>query len=144
MGRRIGCVVLAMACLASRAFGAAPAPLAIHEWGTFTSLQDEQGKAVGGINTDDEPVPKFVHRLTSWLRLSATDIPNQFYQGTPACHPDVTMRLETPVLYFHVPAGQGAPRRQRAGRVSGWLAHRVLSGCAGNQLEGYQPGSATF
>src|ERR1700732_1534358 len=37
--------------------------LVIHEWGTFTSLQDEDGKAVGGINTDDEPVPAFVHQL---------------------------------------------------------------------------------
>ena len=33
----------------------------IHEWGTFTSLQDEFGRAIGGINTDDEPVPDFVH-----------------------------------------------------------------------------------
>ncbi len=28
----------------------------VHEWGTFTSLQDEQGEAIGGINTDDEAV----------------------------------------------------------------------------------------
>jgi hypothetical protein len=32
------------------------APLVVHEWVTFTSLQDEQGNAIGGINTDDEPV----------------------------------------------------------------------------------------
>src|SRR6266700_8436110 len=33
---------------------AAPPPLVIHEWGTFTNLQDESGKSVGGINSDDE------------------------------------------------------------------------------------------
>jgi hypothetical protein len=32
----------------------------VHEWGTFTCLQDENGQAVGGINVDDEPVPQFV------------------------------------------------------------------------------------
>jgi len=35
--------------------------LVVHEWGTFTSLQDENGKALGGINVDDEPVPDFVY-----------------------------------------------------------------------------------
>src|SRR6266478_1859595 len=75
--------------------------LAVHEWGTFTSLLDEEGTAIGGINTDDEPVPKFVHRISQELLLRRTEAPPQFFQGAPSCHPDVTMRLETPVLYFH-------------------------------------------
>src|SRR5712692_10394051 len=78
----------------------------IHEWGTFTSLQDEAGEAIGGINTDDEPVPPFVHRLADFLLLSPTEVPPIFFQGAPRCHPDVTMRLETPVLYFHPPQAQ--------------------------------------
>lgn len=80
---------------------AVSAPLVVHEWGTFTSLQDEQGNAIGGINGDDEPVPEFVHRIASLLILSPTATIPIFYQGAPACHPDVTMRLETPVVYFH-------------------------------------------
>lgn len=79
---------------------------AIHEWGTFTSLQNETGEAIGGINTDDEPVPAFVHRLAYFLLLQPTEIPSTFCQGAPHCHPDVTMRLETPVIYFHPPPGQ--------------------------------------
>lgn len=75
----------------------------VHEWGTFTSLQDESGNAIGGINTDDEPVPPFVHRLDSFVLLSPTEVPGIFFQGAPSCHPDVTMRLETPVIYFHPP-----------------------------------------
>jgi len=35
----------------------------IHEWGTFTSLQNESGDTLSGVNTDDEPVPDFVHRI---------------------------------------------------------------------------------
>src|SRR4051812_4817647 len=75
----------------------------IHEWGTFTSLQNERGEAIGGINTDDEPVPQFVHRLANFILLRPTEIPAFFCQGAPRCHPDVTMRLETPVIYFHPP-----------------------------------------
>jgi hypothetical protein len=50
----------------------AGAKWAVHEWGTFTSLQDESGNAVGGINTDDEPAPKFVHRRVDLLLLTPT------------------------------------------------------------------------
>jgi len=101
-----------------------PAPLIVHEWGTFTSLQNEAGQAIGGINTDDEPVPRFVHRLAGFLLLSPTEVPTIFFQGAPHCHPDVTMRLETPVLYFHP-----APAQPIAHGVSvtatfrcGWLS----------------------
>ena len=76
---------------------------AVHEWGTFTSLQDESGNALGGINTDDEPVPDFVHRLSSRAVLSPSETPQFFVKGTPVCHPDVTLRMETPVIYFHPP-----------------------------------------
>jgi hypothetical protein len=84
-------------------------PLIVHEWGTFTSLQDEKGEPIGGINTDDEPVPGFVRRLTTGFLLSPSEAPPVFFQGAPRCHPDVTMRLETPVLYFY-PAPGWTPR----------------------------------
>ncbi len=84
---------------------AAPKLLVIHEWGTFTSLQDESGNAIGGINTDDEPVPDFVHRLSPHLLIDANNLPEPEYQGAPPSHPDVTMRLETPVMYFYPPKG---------------------------------------
>jgi hypothetical protein len=83
--------------------------LVVHEWGTFTSLQDETGQAIGGINTDDEPVPRFVHDLASMLLVLPRELPGTFFQGAPQCHPDVTMRLETPVLYFHPPKSQTKP-----------------------------------
>jgi len=79
--------------------------LVVHEWGTFTCLQDEDGRAIGGINTDDEPVPRFVHNLAATLLIPPPDTP----KGVGRCHPDVTMRLETPVLYFHLPEFQTEP-----------------------------------
>jgi hypothetical protein len=77
-----------------------PAQLVVHEWGTFTSLQDETGRAIGGINTDDEPVPDFVHRAANFVQSR-----DNTGKGVPANDSEVTMRLETPVMYFHLPPG---------------------------------------
>jgi len=86
------------AFFATPAFLHAADPLIIHEWGTFTSLQDEAGRTLGGINVDDEPLPPFVHQLSS----SLTFVQHAGDKGAGAPNrPDVTMRLETPVLYFH-------------------------------------------
>lgn len=79
----------------------------IHEWGTFTSLQDESGAAISGINTDDEALPAFVHRLSDRLILPPGETPPIIGKGLVVRsfpNPDVTMRMETPVLYFHPPA----------------------------------------
>jgi hypothetical protein len=90
-----------LACCAAPA-GAA-APLVVHEWGTFTSFQDADGRTIAGINVDDEPVPGFVHRLSSLPVFTTTSRPATWSQGAPSCHHDVTLRLETPVLYFYPP-----------------------------------------
>jgi hypothetical protein len=74
-------------------------PLVVHEWGTFTSLQDETGRAIGYLNSNDEPLPMFVHRLRSGLIIRDGGL--DFSKSVPTGHPDVTMRLETPVIYFH-------------------------------------------
>ncbi len=103
------------------AAGAAP-PLVAHEWGTFTSLQDEAGQAIGGINTDDEPAPKFVRRLADGFFLTASEAPPVFFQGAPKCHPDVTLRLETPVLYFYpAPGWKHEPIDVQVAFRGGWL-----------------------
>jgi len=98
-------LVLFSVCLFGwRAF-AASEKLIIHEWGTFTSLQDEAGRTLDGINTEDEPLPRFTHDIDHLLVLKKNNLPARFYQGAPASLPHVTMRLETPVLYFYPPAG---------------------------------------
>ena len=104
--------------------------LVVHEWGTFTSLQDERGIALGGINSDDEPVPDFVHGVGKEFllgpglerRILLDDVP-LLRKGVPLCHPDVRMRLETPVLYFHPPARWNEPFQidVEVGFRGGWL-----------------------
>lgn len=114
--------ITAGALLIFSAAARANEPWQIHEWGTFTSLQDESGRALGGINTDDEPVPTFVHGVP--LAIQPHDaIPQVGGKGFPYCHPDVTMRLETPVIYFHPPVG-GADGQRANVKVKfrgGWL-----------------------
>src|SRR5271156_5614381 len=55
-------VIVAVLFSAAHAVRAAN-PVIVHEWGTFTSLQDEKGNAIGGINVDDEAVPYFVFQI---------------------------------------------------------------------------------
>jgi hypothetical protein len=95
--------------MAAAIIGTQGQPLVVHEWGTFTSLQDEAGRTLGGINTDDEPVPSFCHDLDGLLIVQPGELPPVTYKGVASCHPDVTMRLETPVLYFHPPSGTSSP-----------------------------------
>src|SRR5690349_16153967 len=83
--------------------GAGEPSLVVHEWGTFTSLQDESGEAIPGVNSDDEPLPLFTHNLALMLIIGTP------VQGAPKCHPDVTLRLETPVIYFHRRAAVPSP-----------------------------------
>ncbi len=80
--------------------------LIIHEWGTFTSFQDEDGITILGVNVDDEPLPDFVHRL------GVVKIDNGAKHSLKSFIPlngGVTMRLETPVIYFHPPKGMETP-----------------------------------
>ncbi|MBW3538861.1 MAG: hypothetical protein KY476_01185 [Planctomycetes bacterium] len=100
--------------------------LTVHEWGTFTCLQNEAGRAVRGINTDDEPVPQFVHRLSRDLILQPGELApahNIFYKSVPRLHRDIAMRLETPVIYFYPPTSQSAPQTVdvRVAFRGGWL-----------------------
>jgi len=98
---RILLVALAVCLLSTFAFAGTDS-LVVHEWGTFTSLQDETGRAIGGINEDVEPLPPFVHDLGK----SGKSI---FSKGLVGTDPGVTMRLETPVVYFH--PHEGAPKQ---------------------------------
>jgi hypothetical protein len=85
-----------------------PDRLVIHEWGTFTCLLDETGQAIPGVNTDDEPVPAFVHRISDLIQKPSVLAP-VYYKGVPRLHRQVRMRLETPVIYFHPPANLRQP-----------------------------------
>ena len=85
--------------------------ITVHEWGTFTALQNARGDALPGINIDDEPVPKFVHNLSRYVLAKQYATPRVMMKGVPRRHPFVTLRLETPVIYFYPPKGMALPVR---------------------------------
>ncbi len=88
-------------------------PMIVHEWGTFTALQNERGEQLMGINVDTEPVPPFVHHLGRFLLNNAV-LSSQHWihrqKAVPRNHPQVSLRLETPVIYFYPPAGGKLPQ----------------------------------
>ena len=84
----------------------------IHEWGTFTALQNDTGEAVGGINVDDELLPSFVRNLNAGLIHRSFSLEDwNFKKGLPDRYPFVTLRLETPVVYFHPPQSLKEPQK---------------------------------
>jgi hypothetical protein len=95
--------------------------LVVHEWGTFTVLQDERGKPIGGINTDDEPLPEFVHNLNWAVNGPSSPLPPVYFKGVPRNHPDVYTRLETPVIYFYPPGGREMTVDVDVKFPAGWL-----------------------
>jgi hypothetical protein len=119
-------------CFAVSAFALCAQPLVVHEWGTFTSLQDEAGRTLGGINTDDEAVPPFCHDLDKFLVVRTEELPPILFKGAPRCMPEITMRLETPVIYFHRPAGATKP-----------LTASIRVAFRGGWLTQYYPGAET-
>src|SRR4051812_32569772 len=78
-----------------------PGPLVVHEWGTITTRHAANGVAEGGLNRLDsyEPLPDFVHRFEIADRRGYHRVPLSKTSDGEA-RPDVTMRLETPVLNF--------------------------------------------
>jgi hypothetical protein len=106
-------VLLSAAFFVSTSFGGPGGErLIVHEWGTFTTLQSDDGHELFGINIDDEPVPDFVHNLEPYI-LNTPVLSHDYWQsrqkGAPRFHPQVSMRLETPVIYFYPPAGAKLP-----------------------------------
>jgi hypothetical protein len=120
MIRSVSAVLLAAAGAA--AFAVRPAPprtsahtpaagqVVVHEWGTVTTRHAANGVAEGGLNRVDsfEPLPDFVHRFETADRHGYHVLP-LWKTSDGEGRPDVRMRLETPVLYFHIAPGDSIP-----------------------------------
>ena len=126
--------------------------LVVHEWGTFTELHDDHGISVGGINTDDEPVPAFVHRISDRVVQSTNEPsrPSEPRRGKSVLwNSNVTTRLETPVIYFYPPEGLTEPMsvdvdvQLRGGWLSEYYPNATVSapGLRQNALSKHAVGS---
>ena len=83
----------------------------VHEWGTFTSLQDHTGACITGMHHDDAPLPPFVYfegyvpgrrggdpltpKDSAPNKATGADLTPAFPLSEP------TQRMETPVIYVH-------------------------------------------
>lgn len=119
MSRRLTPFAVLLALLT---LGAAPAsrsptatsPLVVHEWGTFTSIAGQDGRAAQWLPLDGPPdLPCFVDRLRFNIK--------SLLKGT--------VRMETPVLYFYTPsdATVNVTVRFRQGLVTEWFPRAAVT-----------------
>jgi hypothetical protein len=70
----------------------AASDLVVHEWGTFTSVVGSDGKMLVGLELEEERVPNFVHSIAGFAPWN---------KGWSRPVAGVTVKMETPVLYFY-------------------------------------------
>jgi hypothetical protein len=102
-------IVVGLATKTVAAQQPATRPLIVHEWGTITTRHAADGTPEGRLNriAPSEVLPPFVHQYeppATQTSQATTRAPLVKSPGTPG-RPDVTMRLETPVMYFYPPSG---------------------------------------
>ena len=93
--------------------------LVVHEWGTFTTLSTSWGEPLEGLYVDATRLPGFVHGLP-------------FFNYGDAGWPDpsrlrgVTVKMETPVLYFYSEAEMDVSAEVgfQGGTISQWFPQR--------------------
>ncbi len=73
------------------AFGA-PVAFTVHEWGTFTTVHAPDGTVLPGLEREEERLPAFVRSHTGFAPAD---------KGWSRPVSNVTVKMETPVLYFY-------------------------------------------
>ena len=99
-GVAMAAVVAAQATLGRAGEGDPPkAPrFVVHEWGTFTSVQGQDGVALDGLSREEEALPDFVYDRT---KIRDCPLRAQGWKGLEVPAEHVTQKMETPVIYFH-------------------------------------------
>jgi hypothetical protein len=112
--------VLAAALLLGAVFAATSpaAPFTVHEWGTFTSVSGSDGVMLPGLEAEEERLPPFVRTI---------DGLSPFYKGISRPVRNVTVKMETPVLYFYSPVARSARVEVDfvVGSISQWYPERA-------------------
>lgn len=98
---------------------AADAPdFTLHEWGTFTSVSDSDGVLLPGLAMEEESLPTFVH--------SHEGMGPYFAKGWLRPLTKVTIKMETPVIYFYTsqPFDAHVQVGFNGGSISQWFPAR--------------------
>lgn len=116
----------------------------LHEWGTFTTVSGSDGTLLAGLEREEERLPAFVHAHLGLENGQAPDPAelSRIYQkhGTLGFNPPnskglgrrplagVTVKMETPVIYFHskekVPIHAKVKVGFNGGTISQWYPQR--------------------
>ena len=95
-------IIFGLACASSSVQASS---LVVHEWGTFTSLQDSQGKRQEGLYREEHGLPDFVNgrcKLASnWSRAHGMGQKCMDFTPLSGSSLAVSQKMETPVIYFY-------------------------------------------
>jgi hypothetical protein len=96
----------------------AQANYTVHEWGTFTSVSGSDGVLLPGLQQEEEPLPFFVH--------SHEGMGPYFVKGWIRPLHNVTIKMETPVIYFYTeqPFEAHVHVGFNGGSISQWFPQR--------------------
>jgi hypothetical protein len=113
----------------------------LHEWGTFTTVSGSDGVLLSGLQREEEALPRFVHahfgfengqppsietfnRLKSLYGFTGFEPRMKGLGRRPVS--GVTVKMETPVIYFHSSSGFHAQVKVgfEGGTISQWYPER--------------------
>lgn len=128
--------------LASASIAGASPEYQLHEWGTFTTVSGSDGVLLAGLDREEEVLPSFVHAHYGLENGQSPDADSaQRYQTKYGVAPfgapwlkgmggrpvsNVTVKMETPVIYFHSPEAFRAKVKVgfEGGTISQWYPAR--------------------
>ena len=110
--------LIALSLTATAAFAS---PFTVHEWGTFTSVAGDDGKAVAWHPLAYSRLPGFVHQFEG---------NNCHGKGCSDQEPGLTIRMETPILYFYSPRSIRVSAKVRfpQGKLTEWYPRAAVEG----------------
>lgn len=93
----------------------------IHEWGTFTSISGSDGILLNGLHHEEERLPFFVHALSGMQNRGPS-----MTKGWMRPVRNVTIKMETPVIYFYSDKAMQARVEVgfKGGSISQWYPMR--------------------
>ena len=94
----------------------------LHEWGTFTSVSSSDGSLLPGLEREEEALPHFVFSHAGMENIGTR--PNKGWRRPLR---NVTVKMETPVIYFYSDSGFRAHVEVgfHGGSISQWYPQRT-------------------
>lgn len=97
----------------------------LHEWGTFTTVSGSDGVLLTGLEREESTLPHFAHSHLG-LANGNVSMENGFGKGMNRPVAGVTVKMETPVIYFHSDKAFDATVKVgfEGGTISQWYPQR--------------------